>query len=591
MSKYQFKLPDIGEGIAEGTIGEWHVKEGDKVEVDGDLVQIENDKSVEELPSPVAGTVTKILVAEGEVAEVGDPLIELEVAAGQGNVSDDTPALATKSEAPAAGGADVYQFKLPDIGEGIAEGTVGEWHVKVGDTISADDDLVQIENDKSVEELPSPVAGTITKILVPEGEVAEVGDVLVELAVAAGQGNASASAVAKATPAAAPTGAKPAATVGQAQDHSLPVLAMPSVRAYAREQNVDLTKVNGSGNHGQVLRTDVDAFIANGGASPIEKVVPTTDLREEEVATSPAKVKATVQALDAQWPEHREKMDQIRKATSKSVSRSVAEIPHVHIFDEVVVDKLWAHRKKYKELAASRDVKLTFLAYIVKALAVVMKEYPVFNSSVDMDNNEIVYKDFVNVGIATDTPRGLFMPNIKNADRLSLFNIARAISENTAKAKDGKLTATDMRNGGMSITNIGSVGGGYFTPVINWPEVAILGIGRITQEPVVLDDKVQVARVMKLTLAFDHRVIDGATGQSAMNRLKELLADPELLLMEGWLTDGSWRFCNWFRHSCYWCRPWWLRCCDSCGWIRPKGNCDWTWIYWWGLFKRWVYSI
>ena len=141
--------------------------------------------------------------------------------------------------------------------------------------------------------------------------------------------------------------------------------------------------------------------------------------------------------------------------------------------------------------------------------------------------------DFVNVGIATDTPRGLFMPNIKNADRLSLFNIARAISENTAKAKDGKLTATDMRNGGMSITNIGSVGGGYFTPVINWPEVAILGIGRITQEPVVLDDKVQVARVMKLTLAFDHRVIDGATGQSAMNRLKELLADPELLLMEG----------------------------------------------------------
>ena len=532
MSKYQFKLPDIGEGIAEGTVGEWHVKVGDKVEVDGDLVQIENDKSVEELPSPVAGTVTKILVPEGEVAEVGDALIELEVADGQGNVADDaTPAA---NETPAAGGADVYQFKLPDIGEGIAEGTVGEWHVKVGDTIAVDDDLVQIENDKSVEELPSPVAGTVTKILVPEGEVAEVGDVLVELAVSAGQGNATATA---STPAEA---TQPAATVapakavgGQPQDHSLPVLAMPSVRAYAREQNVDLTKVSGSGNHGQVLRTDVDAFIANGGASPVEKVVPATDLREEDKTETPAKVKATAQAMDAKWPEHREKMDQIRKATAKSVSRSVAEIPHVHIFDEVVVDKLWAHRKKYKELAASRDVKLTFLAYIVKALAVVMKEYPVFNSSVDMDNNEIVYKDFVNIGIATDTPRGLFMPNIKNADQLSLFNIARAISENTAKAKDGKLTATDMRNGGMSITNIGSVGGGFFTPVINWPEVAILGIGRITQEPVVLDDKVQVARVMKLTLAFDHRVIDGATGQSAMNRLKELLADPELLLMEG----------------------------------------------------------
>ncbi|MCP0887188.1 2-oxo acid dehydrogenase subunit E2 [Ligilactobacillus sp. WILCCON 0076] len=537
MSKYQFKLPDIGEGIVEGTIGEWHVKVGDEIQKDGDLVQIENDKSVEELPSPVAGKVTKILVSEGQTAEVGDSLIELEVAAGQGNVADE-PVSEPKQQSKAptttetTSESSIYQFKLPDIGEGIAEGTVGEWHVKVGDEIQKDGDLVQIENDKSVEELPSPVAGKITKIVVAEGESAEVGDPLVELEVAAGQGNVSAT-VATPTVDKTQTSTPTVSATSQPQDHSLPVLAMPSVRAYAREQNVNLADVNGTGNHHQILRTDIDAFVAGGNAAPATKVVPTEDLREGTTTKENKTVAAKAALLDEQWPETREKMDQIRKATAKSVTRSVAEIPHVHIFDEVVVDKLWAHRKKYKEAAANRGVKLTFLAYVVKALAVVMKEYPVFNSSVDMANNEIVYKNYVNVGIATDTPRGLFMPNVKNADRLSLFNIARAISDNTTKAKDGKLTVADMRNGGMSITNIGSVGGGYFTPVINWPEVAILGIGRISQEPVVLDEKVQVARVMKLTLAFDHRVIDGATGQSAMNRLKELLGDPEILLMEG----------------------------------------------------------
>lgn len=425
-----------------------------------------------------------------------------------------------------------YQFKLPDIGEGIAEGVIGEWHVKVGDTIKEDDDLVQIENDKSVEEIPSPVAGKVTAIVVPEGETAEVGDVLVELEVAEGLGNVDDSATK--TPAKAEEKTQPApepvaeqtskAPVEvSVQDHSLPVLAMPSVRKFARENGVELAKIKGTGRHGQVTKADIEQALSLPQDAPV--AAPETKT-EEPVVALPASASAT-------WSETVEKMSPIRKATANAMVRSVSQIPHVHVFDEVVVDKLWDHRKKYKELAATRGVKLTFMAYMVKALAVIMKEFPIFNSSVDMQNQTIAYKDYINVGIATDTDHGLFVPNVKHADALSLFGIAEQISNNTAKAKENKLARDDMNHTGMSITNIGSVGGGFFTPIINWPEVAILGMGKITKEAVVVDDEVQIARVLKLSLAFDHRVIDGATAQKAVNRLKELLADPELLLMEG----------------------------------------------------------
>lgn len=422
-----------------------------------------------------------------------------------------------------------YQFKLPDIGEGIAEGVIGEWHVKVGDEVKEDGDLVQIENDKSVEEIPSPIAGKVTAILVQAGETAEVGDPLIEFEVADGKGNVAdaPASVAKAqvdkAPKVGPTPAKKEAQVPE-NEKQFPVLAMPAVRKYARELGVDLTKLKGTGRHGQVLRADVDqALTATSGKAetPVATPAPTVTVTPLAPSASP------------EWPETREKMTPVRKATAKAMTRSVSQIPHVHVFDEANVDKLWEHRQKYKVLAADRGVHLTFMAYMVKALAVVMREFPVFNSSVDMQAQTINYKDYVNVGIATDTEHGLFVPNVKHADRLSLFGIAKQISENTAKAKENKLARTDMEHTGMSITNIGSVGGGFFTPIINWPEVAILGMGKITQEPIVSEGEVKVARILKLSLAFDHRVIDGATAQKAVNRLKELLEEPELLLMEG----------------------------------------------------------
>lgn len=432
-----------------------------------------------------------------------------------------------------------YEFKLPDIGEGIAEGTIGEWHVQPGDKVEEDGDLVQIENDKSVEEIPSPVSGTISKILVPEGDTASVGDPLVEIEVAGdvpedaapAEDAASSTPEESAAPAETPApaaeqpAAKPAAFVPQ--DHSLPVLAMPAVRAFAREHDVDIAQIKGTGNHGQVLKSDVENFLQNGG-------VPQPAATESEpAAAAPATPAPQPIATDADWPDHREKMSGVRKATAKTMAASWSQIPHFHLYDDVVVDKLWDHRKKYKEMAAERGIHLTFMAYITKALAIVMKEFPVLNASLDLTTNEIVYHDYVNVGIATDTDKGLFVPNVKDADKKSLFALARDIADNATKARDGKLTSGDMAHTGMSITNIGSLGGGFFSPLIAPPNVAILGMGKIVKEPVVVDDQIQIARVLKLSMAFDHRIIDGGTGQRAMNRLKELLSDPALLLMEG----------------------------------------------------------
>ncbi|GAJ27061.1 dihydrolipoamide acetyltransferase component of pyruvate dehydrogenase complex [Liquorilactobacillus sucicola DSM 21376 = JCM 15457] len=436
----------------------------------------------------------------------------------------------------------VYQFKLPDIGEGISEGTVAKWYVKPGDTLKEDDDLLEIENDKSVEEIPAPVSGTIKRILVEEGETAEVGQGLVEFEVAgdelpAGVQEESPEMTEESAPEesveqtpAAPASktapvhaeeAENAAAVLEKPDHSLPVLAMPAVRSYARQQGVDLKQINGTGNHGHVTRADVDVFLKRGAtAAPAP---------EKAVDKEPVSVPAAA----GEWSETREKMSGIRKATAKAMVRSKSEIPHVTVFDDVVVDKLWAHRKKYKEVAAKREVRLTFLAYIVKALTVILHEYPIFNSKVDMEKQEIVYRDYINIGVATDTDRGLLVPNIKHADEKSLFALARQISANTNKAQEGKLSADDMKYSSMSITNIGSIGGGFFTPIINWPEVAILGVGRIKKEPIIVDDEAKAAYVMKLSLSFDHRVIDGATAQRALNRLNELLSNPELLLMEG----------------------------------------------------------
>ena len=542
---FQFKMPDIGEGIAEGEIVKIDIKVGDTIQEDDILFEVQNDKSVEEIPSPVSGKVLEVRVQEGTVARVGDIIVVIDDGSGPAEAAP-TAAAAPAASAPAAPSAGVFQFKLPDIGEGIAEGEIVKIDVKVGDTIAEDDILFEVQNDKSVEEIPSPVSGTITAVLVSEGTVARVGDVIVEIAAegvapVASAAPAASPAPAPAAPAASPAPAAPAQPTGvpAASNPGKLVLAMPSVRQYAREKGVDITAVVPTGKGGRVTREDIDNF----GGAPVASAAPAASrVVEATPAASPAPAAQAAPAAKSEPAkpfvgsaerEERVKLTPMRKAISKAMVNSKHTAPHVTLHDQVEVSKLWDHRKKFKDVAAAQGTKLTFLPYVVKALAVAMKKYPVLNASIDDATQEIVYKNYINIGIATDTDLGLFVPNIKDANTKSMFGIADEINALAAKAHEGKLTAADMGHGTITISNIGSVGGGWFTPVINYPEVAILGVGTIVREPVINEnDEIVIGRNMKLSLSFDHRIVDGATAQKAMNELKRLLADPELLLME-----------------------------------------------------------
>ncbi|MFC6316343.1 dihydrolipoyllysine-residue acetyltransferase [Lapidilactobacillus achengensis] len=534
---YIFKLPELGEGIAEGEIVKWHVAPGDQVKEDDIILEVQNDKSVEEIPSPTDGQVTKILANEGDTVTVGEPLIEFNgsgeepapTAAPAAAVAPNTP---TTPAAPVAAG--YYQFKLPELGEGIAEGEIVKWHVAPGETINEDDTLLEVQNDKSVEEIPSPVTGKVIQLIANEGETVTVGQPLVEID--APEANPIGGATAATAPVASPTNSAVtpvAAPTVATSTPGQPILALPSVRLFAREQGVDLAQVTATGAHGRITKDDVTR--AAGGAP-----VATATVATPTVAASAAPATAAPAATTAPTPlpafanETREKMSPMRKAIAKAMVTSKHTAPHVTHFDEVEVSALMAHRKRFKQVAADKGIKLTFLPYVVKALVIVLRDFPILNASLDDATQEIVYKHYFNVGIATDTPHGLYVPNIKDADRKSIFTIAQEISENAQKAQDNKLKPDEMAHGSMTISNIGSLGGGWFTPVINYPEDAILGIGKIAKEPTVNGDgEIVVGNMLKLSLSFDHRLIDGATAQKALNELKQLLADPELLLMEG----------------------------------------------------------
>lgn len=545
---FEFKLPELGEGLAEGEIVKWDVKPGDDIKEDDTLLEVQSDKSVEEIPSPVSGKILKILVPEGETASVGDLLVEIDDGSGPAaapaapataTVAPATPAPATSAVQPAPAQS-VYQFKLPELGEGLAEGEIVKWSVKPGDQIKEDDTLLEVQSDKSVEEIPSPVAGTVVKVLVPEGETATVGEALVDID-APGHNDTSVATEAGAAP--QPVAATPAAGgVPAITDPNREILAMPSVRQYAREQGIDISQVPATGKHGRITKADVDAFKTGAPAASAQPAAPAAQAQPQPAtakpvapaAPKPQAVAPYVSSGNEAELETREKMTPTRKAIAKAMLASKQRSPHVTSFDDVEVSKLMAHRKKYKQYAADKGIKLTFLPYIVKALVTVLREYPEFNASIDDTTDEIVYKHYFNIGIATNTDHGLYVPVIKNADAKSMFEIAKEISENAQNAYDSKLKLDEMRGGSMTISNVGSIGGGWFTPVINQPEVAILGVGKIAKEPYVNEDnEIVVGNMLKLSLSYDHRLIDGALAQTALNLMDKLLADPDLLLMEG----------------------------------------------------------
>lgn len=432
----------------------------------------------------------------------------------------------------------LFQFKLPDIGEGMHEGEIVKWHVKAGDKVEEDQVLLEVQNDKAVVELPSPVDGTVKEVLVEEGAVATVGQVLITFEVEGATGqegeeqadfkeehtdtrdNAATGGAAQQVQAAQPAAA-PAQGTGK-------VLATPAVRKLAREQGIDITQIQGTGRHGQVTREDVLAYAS--GGQPAAQAAP--QAAPAAASAEPAPAAAAAPAAGGNREEERVPLRGVRKIIAGAMVKSVYTAPHVTVMDEADVTRLVEFRQELKPLAEQQGVKLTYLPFIVKALLAAVRKYPVLNASIDDEKSEIVYKKYYNIGIATDTDNGLIVPVVEDADRKSMLTIASEISDLAARGREGKLSAAEMRGSTISISNIGSAGGMFFTPVINWPEVAILGIGRITDKPVVRDGEVVPGKVLSISLSFDHRIIDGATAQQAVNTIKQLLENPQRLVME-----------------------------------------------------------
>lgn len=422
-----------------------------------------------------------------------------------------------------------FEYRFPELGEGLHEGEIIKVLIKPGATVTDDDIIMEVQNDKAIVEVPCPVNGKVLEVLVKDGQVCHVGELVAVI-------DAEGDLPEQATPAAAeepkkeeaaPASAPAAAPAPEAKAANAQVLATPSVRKYAREKGVDLTQVSGTGKNGRITRDDVNGF--GGAPAAAEAAAPA---EEKAASAGEAKAAAPVAAGTPYRPEERVPFKGIRKAISNAMVKSVYTAPHVTIMDEVDVTELVALRAKYKPYAEKKGSKLTYLPFIVKALVAACRQFPIMNSTLDEQNQEIVYRKYYNIGIATDTDNGLIVPVIEDADRKNIFMVADTIRDLAARGRDGKLAPNELRGSTISISNIGSAGGMFFTPVINFPEVAILGTGRISEKPVVRDGEIVAAPVMALSLSFDHRLIDGATAQNFMNYIKQLLAQPELFIME-----------------------------------------------------------
>src|SRR5699024_8155040 len=301
------------------------------------------------------------------------------------------------------------------------------------------------------------------------------------------------------------------------------VIAMPSVRKYARENDVVISEVTGTGKNGRILKEDINAYLS--GDHAVAETEGDTGVEQESAQTT--------DIPEGPLPETREKMTAMRRTIANAMVTSKTKAPHVTLLDEIDVTELVAHRKKFKEIALEQEIKLTYLPYVVKAIVSTLKKYPIINAAIDDENDEIVYKHYYNIGIDADTVKGLLVTVVKDADKKSIFEISQEINTLAEKARDGILTSNEMKNASSTITNIGSAGGQWFTPVINYPEAAILGIGRIAEKPIVRNGEIVAAPVLALSLSFDHRIVDGATAQLALNQIKKLLNDPQLIMMEG----------------------------------------------------------
>jgi pyruvate dehydrogenase E2 component (dihydrolipoamide acetyltransferase) len=538
----QVLIPDLS-GASDVDVIEVLVAVGDTVSEGDSLITLETDKASMEVPSPASGVVKALTIAEGDKVNEGDLLIELEVA----GVSAPAPAAATvessSAAAPveasvppaAASSGGVESVLIPDL-SGASDVDVIEVLVKEGDSVAEGDSLITLETDKASMEVPSPSAGVIKSMKISEGDKVNEGDLLLELEVvgsapAAAPVSAPAPSASAPAPApaqsAAPTKPAPATTATDLVDlekRNRSVHAGPAVRAIAREYGVDLTKVTGSGRKGRIVKQDVQAYVK--GA--LQKL----DSAPEAAVTGGSGIPAIPAVDHSKFGEiEKVKLSKIDKITRDNMSRCWLNIPHVTQFDDADITELEAFRKEMKDEAAKQGVKLTPLPFLIKAAAIALTRHQKFNASLDADGEHIVYKKFVNIGIAVDTPNGLMVPVIKDADKKSIYEISNETIELAGKAKDRKLKPNEMQGACFTISSLGGIGGTGFTPIVNAPEVAILGVSKADIKPRWNGKEFEPRLMLPLCLSYDHRAINGGDAGRFLTDLNGLLSDIRRLVL------------------------------------------------------------
>lgn len=546
----EIKLPELGEGVTEGELVKWTVKVGDMVKADQTVAEIMTDKATVEVPSPFTGTVKELKFKPGQIIKVESVILTLDGATASTNSTKPAATQTTTQAAAApivvttpaptatAASSAITTVKLPELGEGVTEGELVKWTVNVGDTVKADQTVAEIMTDKATVEVPSPVAGTVKELKFKKGDIIKVESVILTLTGAA----SGASATSKTTsnghmpsvsaPAPTPVSAPALAMSASAGGIYPPVadskvLATPATRRLAREMGVDINELTGSGLANRVTREDVlsakggtsSAKSGTSGAGAISAGTPTMNFPKPAYTSTNAQAEERVDLIG------------IRKKIAQNLQMSKAIIPHFTLMDEADVTQLVSMRESLKDFAEKNGTKITYLPIVMKALISTIKEFPQFNASIDDSASQIVYKKYFNIGFAADTPNGLVVPVIKNADQKTILEISKEIIDLSKRARDNKLKPDEMKGGTITITNIGSVGGTYATPIINHPEVAILGMYKIQDKPILKDGNIDFIKTMNYTITADHRLIDGAVAANFLKSFFNKIQNPAILMM------------------------------------------------------------
>ena len=553
----EFKLPELGENIESADVINVLVKKGDTIEKDQSVIEIETDKATVEVPSNVSGKISEVLVKQGDNVKVGQTLIKVEderveAEAKTESKKKDTEKIEEKKEKQAEAKSEVerkvqpsekskseiVEFKLPDLGENIESADVISVLVKKGDHINIDQSIIEIETDKATVEVPSSIEGKVVDVLVKEKSKAKVGDTLIKVETSGVtqkkeiESKVPAKDEQKVSVSEIKTEQKPKEVFkGELSslrpgelDEQPPIArgsapAAPSVRRIARELGVDINKVPGSGEGGRISMDDVKTYVKKIMQGGFESVGPGI---KKEALPDFSKF-GSVEVVE---------MTKIRKTTAEHLSYAWATIPHVTQSDKADITQFEKTRKELSPEVEKEGGKLTVTSILLKIIYAALKEFPQFNSSINMETKQIIFKNYYNIGVAVDTEHGLIVPVIKNVDKKKLVQLSIELGELAKKARERKISLEELQGGCFTITNLGGIGGTYFSPIINSPEVAILGVSRRSYEPVYNNHGVFEPRLMlPLSLSYDHRIIDGADAIRFLRFVVEALENPIKLLI------------------------------------------------------------